>query len=76
MKVIVGGTIPEDLMRGVKDFADDVEDSVEHVDPDSHPAVVTVIGDLDSGLAHLLKALSKVMRTFGIGKGVRDDGAY
>lgn len=68
LRVIVSGSISEDLMLGVKNFAEDVEAAVAHVDKDESPAVITVTGDIDSGLAHLLGALSKVMRTFGCAK--------
>lgn len=57
-------------MLGIKDFAKDVESTVAHVDKDASPASITVSGDVESGLAHLLGSLSKVMRTFGIVEGI------
>lgn len=73
MRIIVSGPISEQLMSGVEAFAADTEATVAHVDEDARTTIVTVTGDLESGLAHLLGALSKVMRTFGISK-ADDDG--
>lgn len=55
-------------MLGIKDFAEDVEATVAHVDKEDSPAVITASGDIESGLVDLLGALSKVMRIFGITK--------
>lgn len=41
-------------MLGVKDFAEDVEATLEHVDNGASPAVVTVSGDTESGFVHFL----------------------
>ncbi len=70
MKVVVSGSISEELMLGVKDFAEDVEAILEHVDNGASPAVVTVYGDIESGFVRLLGALSKIMRTVGIAEEV------
>lgn len=69
VEVVVSGSISEGLMLGVKNFAEDVGAAVVHVDKDASPAVITVSGGIESGLAHLLGSLSEVMRTFGIAEG-------
>lgn len=68
MGVVVSGSIWEDLMLGIKDFAEDVGAPVAHVDKDASPTIITVSGDIGSGIADLLGTLSKVMRKFGIEK--------
>lgn len=55
-------------MLGIKDFAEDVGAPVAHVDKDASPTIITVSGDIGSGIADLLGTLSKVMRKFGIEK--------
>lgn len=70
MRVVVSGSISEELMLGIKDFAEDVGATVAHVDKGDSTAIITVSGDIESGLVHLLGAMSKVMRTFGTMEGV------
>ena len=68
MRITVSGAIDEGLIRGIKDFAEDVEASLTHVDKDLDSFIVTVSGDKESMLAELLGELSKVMRVFGLAK--------
>lgn len=68
MKIIVSGALPNNIMQGIKNFAEDTEAVVSYVDEGAAPAIVTVSGGTDSGLAELLGELSKVMRMFGLGK--------
>jgi hypothetical protein len=68
MRIVVSGELPENLMIGVKHFAEDVGASVRHVDKDATPAYITVAGEGDSGFAGLLGEMSKIMRMFGVAK--------
>jgi hypothetical protein len=68
MRIIVSGALLENLMLGIKNFASDVEADIAYVDKESTPAIITIVGEQDSGLAELLGELSKLMRMFGVAK--------
>lgn len=68
MRIIVSGALPANPMPSIKNFAEDVGDSVACVDKGATPAVVTVMAGEDSGLAELLGYVSKTMRALGVAK--------